>query len=250
MGKKAVGIWLFFFALKTGIGAEPPVKVTLKGKAFVTKPLVRLKDIATLSIPKTHRFLDLPELVIAPSPLPGRRRVITAGQVATKLAGAGLREDEFVLSGEKWVVVMRKGKPLTARELEAALRKALGKPVRLLLPPPPLVLPEGTLIVKAPLPEKDRATLPVLLFIDGHPVSHIRVLVALSPRPKPSAPFLVKRRQLVRLLVRVGRVIVTAKGRALRDGRLGDEIPVAVSWNQKPIKGIVTGAGEVTIPVW
>jgi hypothetical protein len=37
---------------------------------------------------------------------------------------------------------------------------------------------------------------------------------------------------------------------ALQDGKLGDEVLVAVAWSKTPLKGVVTGEKEVTISAW
>ncbi len=247
---------------------EPLVRITLREKATVSAPVVRLGDIAdivSLTEAPTAQTEGLANLIIAPSPLPRYTRVITAGDIATKLAQAGWRSGSFVLEGARQVLVARSGRQLTASELETLLQKALGTTVKLLLPPPAVLLPEGELSVQAEMPSTPRANLLVTLLVNGQPVATLRVLVqvALPNGDKVAAAareasnlqaeppkILVRRRQPVRLLVRVNRVAVEAQGTALQDGKMGDEVLVAVAWSKTPLKGIVTGEREVTIPTW
>jgi len=137
-------------------------------------------------------------------------------------------------------------------------------PVKLLLTPPPIIIPDGEVSVQTELPSSPRSLLPVTLFVNGQPVTTLKVLAQVgsnghltvsnrSPtanHQSPVAAFLVRRRQTVRLVTRVGNVIVEAQGTALQDGKLGDEILVAVAWSKTPLKGIVSGEREVTISAW
>lgn len=243
----AVGT-LLLWALAWGAEGhgEGPLKVRLRDLATVSTPTVRLGDIADLE--GGAQGFPWAQLEVAPAPWPPRRRVLTAGQVATRLAQAGLREKEFLLEGAKQVVVERSGRPLAPSELEEALAKALRQPLRLLLPPPPLWLPEGLLRVEAPLPHSPRALLPVRVFVEEEPVATLKVLVALpAERTGSPPPFLVRPREEVLLRARCGQVVVEGKGRALQGGRQGEEVLVHLPWSPKPLKGTVTGEGEVTL---
>lgn len=229
-----------------------PLKVRLRERATVASPTVRLGDIADLE--GEAQGSPWAQLEVASAPWPSRRRVLIAGQVATRLAQAGLREREFLLEGAKQVVVERGGRPLAPSELEEALAKALRQPLRLLLPPPPLWLPEGPLRVEAPLPNSPRALLPVRVFVEEDLVATIKVLVSLSSEGKsPSSlplhpsPLLVRPREEVLLRARCGQVVVEGKGTALQGGRQGEEVLVRLPWSPKPLKGTVTGEGEVTL---
>jgi len=245
---------------------QPSVRVTLREKVAVSGATVHLGDIAeltALSDEGEKLLASLRALPIAPSPLPRYQRLITAGEVATKLAQAGWRSSEFVLDGAKRVLVTRSGRNLTPTELEAALQKALNAPVKLLLPPPPVVVPEGELTVQAETPLSPRTVLPVTLLVNGQPVATLKLLVLVQTDGKvstygqpaylplsPSADYAVRRRQTVRLVARVGSVVVEAKGTALQDGKIGDEVMVAVAWSKTPLKGIVSGEREVTVAAW
>ncbi|MFA0750593.1 MAG: hypothetical protein SLRJCFUN_000996, partial [Candidatus Fervidibacter sp.] len=172
--------------------------------------------------------------------------------------------------GAKQVLVTRTGRNLTATELETALQKALNAPVKLLLPPPNIVVPEGELTVQTEKPTSSRTVLPVTLLVNGQPIATLKLLAQLSALTNtdapsldnsspsrlahlptcPSAPILVRRRQMVRLRAQANSVIVTAQGMALQDGKLGDEVMVAVPWSKAPLKGVVTGEKEVTVSAW
>mgnify|MGYP000375912063 CR=1 FL=1 len=118
--------------------------------------------------------------------------------------------------------------------------------------------------VQTKSPSSPRSLLSVTLLVNGQPVATLKVLAQVgsdehltitnrSPtanQQSPVAAFLVRRRQTVRLVVRVGNVIVEAQGMALQDGKLGDEILVTVTWGKTPLKGIVSGEREVTISAW
>lgn len=254
-------------------GQQPLVRIELKEQAVVASPTIRLCDVAevtALTADSEKLVAPLRELTIAPSPLPRYRRIITAGEVATKLAQAGWKNGDFVLDGAKQVLVTRTGRNLTATELETALQKALNAPVKLLLPPPNIVVPEGELTVQTEKPTSSRTVLPVTLLVNGQPIATLKLLAQLSALTNtdapsldnsspsrlahlptcPSAQILVRRRQTVRLRAQANSVVVTAQGMALQDGKLGDEVMVAVPWSKTPLKGVVTGEKEVTVSAW
>ncbi|MFN3421205.1 MAG: flagella basal body P-ring formation protein FlgA [Armatimonadota bacterium] len=256
-----------FVAVAASNDKQPLVRITLRGKVTVANATVQLGNIAEVAAlnEEGEKLLQaLQTLSIAPAPLPRYQRVINAGEVATKLAQAGWRSGDFVLDGSKQVLVVRSGKTLTTTELELALQKALNVPVKLLLPPPPVVVPEGELTVQAEMPLSPRAMLPVTLLVNGQPVATLKLLVQVaalssgqtvtpqSPHMPIHSPtnFAVRRRQTVRLIARVGNVVVEAQGLALKDGKVGDEVIVALSWSKTPIKGIVSGEREVTVAAW
>lgn len=238
---------------------RPSVRITLRDKAEIADATVRLGDIAEVTAlceTGAKHLATLRALPIAPAPLPRYRRVITAGEVATKLAQAGWRDGDCLLDGANQVLVVRSGRAVTASELEAALQKALNTPVKLLLPLPPVIVPDGALTVQTETHPSPRAVLPVTVLVNGRPVATLRLLVqvtekangqAVASRP---ASFAVRRRQTVRLVARVGSVVVEAQGTALQDGKLGDEVLVVVAWSRTPLKGLVSGEREVTVASW
>lgn len=244
---------------------KPSVSIALKEQANVAETVVRLRDIAEVKAltPDAGKIIaGLLELPVAPSPLPRYRRIITAGEVATKLAQAGWRSGDFVLEGSKQVVITRSGRAVTAAEIEEALQKTFKTPVKLLIKPPVLIVPEGELTVQADMPSSPRTVLLVTLLVNGKPVATLKLLVQLSETTETrgfqissssisrTTNFPVRRRQTVRLVARVGNVVVEARGTALQDGKLGDKVMVEVEWTKTPLKGIVTGEREVTVSVW
>ena len=264
---KGATVMVALMTITMAVGQQPKVRIVLRDKVAVANPIVRLGDIAeviALSDEGEKLLPTLLDLPIAPSPLPRYQRVLTTGEVATKLAQAGWRNSEFILDGAKQVVITRTGRTLTASELESLLQKALNTPVKLLLTPPPIIIPDGEVSVQTELPPSPRSLLSVTLLVNGQPVANFKVLVQVgsnehltvsnrSPianHQSPVAAFLVRRRQTVRLIARVGKVVVEAQGMALQDGKLGDEILVAVAWSKTLLKGIVSGEREVTISAW
>ncbi len=256
-----------FVSIAASNDKQPLVRITLREKVTVANATVQLSDIAEVAAlgEEGEKLLQaIQTLPIAPAPLPRYQRVISAGEVATKLAQAGWRSGDFVLDGSKQVLVIRSGRNLTATELELALQKALNVPVKLLLPPPPIVVPEGELTVQAEMPLSPRAMLPITLLVNGQPVATLKLLVqvaamsngqmvtsqSVSMPTHPPTNFAVRRRQAVRLIARVGNVLVEAQGLALQDGKVGDEVLVALSWSKTPVKGIVSGEREVTVAAW
>ncbi|RKQ72155.1 flagella basal body P-ring formation protein FlgA [Litorimonas taeanensis] len=64
--------------------------------------------------------------------------------------------------------------------------------------------------------------------------------------PKDVAePVQVKRNSTVKMIYRLGRLEITATGRALGEGRMGDIITVMNSESRKRVEGRVTGLGVV-----
>jgi hypothetical protein len=264
---KGATVMVALMTITMAVGQQPMVRIVLRDKVAVANPIVRLGDIAEVIalFDEGEKLLPtLLDLPIAPSPLPRYQRVLTAGDVATKLAQAGWQNSEFILDGAKRVVITRTGRTLTASELESLLQKALNTPVKLLLTPPPIIIPDGEVSVQTELPPSPRSLLSVTLLVNGQPVATLKVLAQVSSNEhltvsnrspianhqSPVAAFLVRRRQTVRLIARVGNVIVEAQGTALQDGKLGGEILVAVPWSKTPLKGVVTGEKEVTVSAW
>lgn len=58
-------------------------------------------------------------------------------------------------------------------------------------------------------------------------------------------PVLVKRNSQVSMVYRVGRLEITASGRAIQEGALGDRITVINSDSRKKVDGVVTGRDRV-----
>jgi hypothetical protein len=264
---KGATVMVALMTITMAVGQQPKVLIVLRDKVAVSNPTVRLGDIAeviALSDEGEKLLPTLLDLPVAPSPLPRYQRFLTAGEVATKLAQAGWRNSEFILDGAKQAVITRTGRTLTASELESLLQKSLDMPVKLLLTPPPLIIPDGEVSVQTELPSSPRSLLSVTLLVNGQPVATFKVLAQVGSNERftagnqspianhqlPVAAFLVRRRQIVRLIARVGNVIVEAQGTALQDGKLGDEILVAIAWSKTPLKGIVSGEKEVTISAW
>ena len=264
---KGATVMVALMTITMAVAQQPKVHIVLRDKVAVANPMVRLSDIAevtALSDEGKKLLPDLLDLPIAPSPLPRYQRVLTAGEVATKLAQAGWRSSEFILDGARQVVITRTGRTLTASELESLLQKALNTPVKLLLTPPPVIIPEGEVSVQTEPPPSPRSLLSVTLLVNDQTVATFKVLAQVGNNERltvsnrspianhhsPVAAFLVRRRQTVRLVTRVGNVIVEAQGTALQDGKLGDEILVTVAWSKTPLKGIVSGEREATISAW
>jgi hypothetical protein len=114
---KGATVMVALMTITMAVGQQPKVCIVLRDKVAVANPIVRLGDIAeviALSNEGEKLLPTLLDLPIAPSPLPRYQRILTAGEVATKLAQAGWREGEFVLDGAKQVIVTRKGQTLTA----------------------------------------------------------------------------------------------------------------------------------------
>jgi len=267
MRRKGATVMVALVVITAAFGQQPKVRIVLRDKVAVTNPTVRLSDIAEVTALSDEGEKLLPSLLdlpVAPSPLPRYQRVLTAGELATKLAQAGWRNSEFILDGARQVVITRTGRTLTASELESLLQKALNMPVKLLLPPTPIIIPDGEVSVQTEPPSSPRSLLSVTLLVNGQPVTTFKVLVQVGNNERltvinrspianhqsPVAVVLVRRRQTVRLVARVGNVVVEAQGTALQDGKLGDEILVAVPWSKTPLKGVVTGEKEVTVSAW
>jgi len=62
-----------------------------------------------------------------------------------------------------------------------------------------------------------------------------------------AAPLLVKRNELVTMVVKSEVMQLTAQGRALENGAMGDVVRVLNTGSKKTVEGIVTGAGTVEL---
>lgn len=63
-----------------------------------------------------------------------------------------------------------------------------------------------------------------------------------------SAPLAVERGKPLRIVVAVGQIRITALGKALEDGRVGDLVAVQVAATGKRIMAVVVGPGTVSLP--
>ena len=62
-------------------------------------------------------------------------------------------------------------------------------------------------------------------------------------------PAIIKKRELTRLRVNVGKLVVSTIGIALKDGRLGETIPVKNVSSKKTVYGVVQADGTVVVLV-
>lgn len=69
-----------------------------------------------------------------------------------------------------------------------------------------------------------------------------------APQPRPAlrtsateqTPPLVRRGQLIEVIVRCGRVVVRGSGRALADGSLGERVSVSLGASTRPVSALIT----------
>ena len=169
--------------------------ITLKKSARVTSPRITLSQVAEISAP--------PELVakigaidIGRTPLPGRGRFITRGYIKIRLRAAGIDPDAFIFEGPEAVEV-------------------LGPQLQLQPQPRPRSVPDDSLSA----PNSSSGSTRELLRGQGG-----RRAVN---EPKKRL-IVVRRGEEVFVCASYGLVTVTAMGRALEDGAVGDVIKVQV----------------------
>jgi flagella basal body P-ring formation protein FlgA len=109
-------------------------------------------------------------------------------------------------------------------------------------------LTRGTMISSADLSveTKDETERQALLsqYIGMSVVRTISSGSAIKPRDV-AAPVQVKRNSSVKMIYRLGRLEISATGRALGEGRMGDIITVMNTDSRKRVEGRVTGMGIV-----
>lgn len=253
------------------------LRIELASNITVMNECVRLKDIVLNKGELVEFDERLAELVICKAPMNGSVRIITSGQVATKLAqaGAGIREKLIELTGAKAVKIRYACRVLGKDELERAIGEALNADVKLLIPPPPIQVPHGSIRVEAytsAYANRKRMLLPVRILVDGTPITSLKVLVSIQPKTASSNSVAsngihdlpisiqpqhttaqgkekkaVKRGMQISLTVRCGSIFVRMIGKALNDAEIGSEVKVSVPWSAKPLNATVVDEGEALI---
>jgi len=172
--------------------SAPPTcpTITLKKSARLISPRITLSQIAKVSAPP-DLAAKIASIDIGRTPLPGRGRLITRGYIKIRLRAAGIDPGAFTFEGPEVVEVLGPQPRLQPRPQSAPANRHSAQ----------------TLPSKGPLPgQSDRGT------VNG-PKKHVVV---------------VRRGEQVFVRASYGLVTVTATGRALEDGAVGDVIKIQV----------------------
>lgn len=190
---------------------------------------------------------DLGALDLAPAPLPGESRVISASDVKAKLRESG--RDVRGLAIPRSVRVVRHAQTLGASELDELAKKALATRVApcnvdQLSTLTPLTIAEGAFELEAEaLPRKTSGrTQAALTLRQGERTQRLSVQAVLSC----PAPVILPGAQ-VKLIAVAGAVRVSAPGIANQPGRVGDEIRVTNQITKKSLKARVLDAQSAEV---
>ncbi len=249
-------------------GATDPVVVELPEQAVARSSIVTIGDIARVSGGDAAARDRVARLDVAELKPRDPSAGVTRGVLEFRIQLAGIDPAGVVMTGADRVVVTVARRAVTAEEVVAAARAEL---VRWLPFPPDAATIELTRPVTVRLPEvpvgevvtiraqprspsigPGRTQMDVTVAVGGETLLSLAVLFEVklagaTPAPAGPAEVLVKPRQRVTMVVRLGATNVTAVGEAQQAGSLGQSVVVQNVDSKKLITGRVTGPGTVEI---
>jgi hypothetical protein len=256
-------------------GQEPATQkvlvITVRPTVTVQDSLVPVGTVATLSggthaLRKKVAELDLVELTPG-----GSSVVIGKDQISIRLQIAGIDRDLFQIEGKK-VVVTPASQELTEETLVATASQLVRRRLPRYADDVNILLAMPVKIPNFPIGLKDRIHLEaefppgnevlgliqvtVAVFKNGERLANIPVCLNVSYLQRASAadmeaeaarPILIKGHDMVRLVARIGRMRIMARGEALQEGRLGEVIRVRNVDSDKIVSGRIAEAGMVEV---
>lgn len=255
-----LALLLLLVSTNAARGGEAVV-VVLPAKATAGTPVVTLGQVA-----KLHGGDDKLRAKLAAVDLVERTKkdaavTISRRQIEIRLQLAGYTATDVLVGGADAVTVAVAKKTVPADDVIATAKKAmlaqfpdngdglavsLAQPLAVKLPE---VVADDTIAITAvphaATTKVGRVQMDVTIKVNGetklaHPV-HFDV------KATKVEPVLVKVRQPVRLVVRLGGMNVEATGEAMQDGRAGETIKVQNAASKKVVTGRVTAAGVVDV---
>jgi len=252
---------LFTLAAWSADGAE----VCLKPEANCSGAIVRLKDVAEVSATDENEAAALAELQLFPVPSTGRVRHVRRGEIRELLALSGVNLQAVSFGGAEKVVVRRSGEkvvekqPMTGETLPTAFitpstKLASSKqPAGVeLVPVATRALERGTILRAADLEMRPLATSTGRASLKIEDLVGQELLRAIPAGQQVVAEFaqsprIVHRNGKVKIKAVAAGVVVTADGKALAEGGLGDNILVEDFATKEKIMTRVTGFERVEV---
>jgi hypothetical protein len=268
----------------TAAAQTSEVVIALASEVAVDDDIVRLEQIAKLSGGTADARRRLAKLDVAELKLFAQQTTVSASQVKFRLVLAGFDAKHIRLTGAKQTIVTESDEPLTRRKVLASAESALrqkypGELAKVsLLPAREFVVPlvdvrlndrvqlDGKVVAWAPRASKARVDVAVI--VNGKTRSVVPVAFEVAPRETiatvgakevgvvPTAnvvpaedplEILIKNRDLVKIVARIGTARIEAGGEAMEDGRLGAAIRVRNTESNRVVSGRVEARGIVVV---
>lgn len=257
-------MWLIAGAVMAAETVEP-VSITIKRITNVNARTATLGNIAEIRGGDTASRQRFAKLDIADVPLNGTVVRVPRSQIEFRLQLANMKANTFELDGADEVILAFRPNSVSGEQVAAKAREALLK-----------LLPETdrehlTQIQPVGLPfvihaEPSETTITVLPHTNGPLKGHVQMDATVNVRgerkcmvpvffdvkapaaePKDAGAVLVRVRQPVQMIVRLGAINVVAKGEALQDGKMGQSIRAKNLDSKKEVTGRVVGPNIVKV---
>jgi len=190
-------------------GSAAAFEIRLKDEAHCPGPLVRLGDIADLDTPATAELPALADLALFPVPATGKSRVLKRQELQQLLALCEIDPRDVQLAGAETVII----------HAGSAVQKTIIRPALHLIP-------AAAYIKSGPAGPPERP----------------------APASKPERlPKLVQRNQAVTIHSLWPGVKVTASGKALADGTLGEAVLIEQADGRERVLAKVIGPQTVEV---
>ena len=251
---------LFFCSASS---AGEAVVVLLPAKAAAGSSVVTLGQVATLHGGDEKLRAKLAAVDLLERTKKDAAVTVTRLQVEIRLKLAGFTADDVLVGGADKVVVGVAKKTVPAEDAVAAAKKALvalfptmGDDLKVDLAQPIAVkLPEVaaddavtfTAVPHAAGVKLGRVQMDVTIKVNAE--AKLSLPVYLDAKSTKVEPILVKARQRVSMVVRLGAMNLEATGEAMQDGRNGETIRVQNVASKKIVTGRVTGSGVVDVDI-
>ncbi len=259
---------------------EDPVRVVLLPQSVVDDTLVSIGQVSRLSGGSESLRRRVAKLDIAEFKLDEVHVTVAAEQVRFRLLLAGIDPASFRLEGAKRTIVLESDDALSLRKVLGSAERALmekypGDNTNVTMTPhkgvevPVLAIgPMDELHaaprVKAPVPSSGLAHVDVAILVNGKtrevvPVTFdIEVIHKKAPRtgqgsfspnvrPAETKDYLIKTRDNVKIVARVGSASIEAVGEAQQDGQVGQIIRVRNVESNRIVHGRIEASGIVLV---
>lgn len=261
--------------------ADTAVVVTVLSSAVIDDSLVTIGRVAEIKGGSASLRYKIAKLDLADFKLGESRRSISAEQIRFRMLVAGIDESRFRLAGARTVTLTENAEPIAPRQFlkaaESALRQAydpahtifnaigsVSVPT-LRIDPDDVVRLEGKITEPAPanglvkvnvsifVNQKVQGVVPVQFEVAAAPSAPKRLDASLQQASMTAAPakdlrtVVIKQRDPVKIVAKIGSARIEAGGEAMQEGRVGDLIRVKNLESNRIVFGRVDESGAVIV---
>ena len=237
--------WIWFAPILIFLMSNQVFAAKNLRKVTVDTDRLALGDIVR-NAPRSIAGLDM-----GPAPKPGKDRVITGKQVRTRLKKAMVKTKGLRIPGKTRVrrASQNVNELTLRRHIESALQAQMpdGMSYDELVLRGGMLLPRGRLRVEVEMPRKVRRGLYNLKahVYAGQSKPQTTMVRVQFHNDVTASQEVIERGDAIWLKVKTGKVVVSTRGVAQQDGRMGQRIAVMPRQGRKMLYGTVTNAGVV-----